>query len=101
MVEIYKIYKESQVSFIHRTAREYLETSSGKRLLEGKILPERDMISRRFNTLLILLMLVPMTAEVSIIEKKKLRFVCFSELDAKSAIDMMQQLERVCDKLHS
>ncbi|KIW77686.1 hypothetical protein Z517_07519 [Fonsecaea pedrosoi CBS 271.37] len=57
LVEINKSHRRLYVSFLHRTAREYLETESGKKLLQAQPPMHHELVMMRYKSTLVTILL--------------------------------------------
>ncbi|OAL31353.1 hypothetical protein AYO20_08263 [Fonsecaea nubica] len=63
LIEIGKNHRELYVSFLHRTAREYLETESGKKLLQAQPLMDHELHMMRYKSTFVMILLGAISVE--------------------------------------
>ncbi|EXJ89467.1 hypothetical protein A1O3_02534 [Capronia epimyces CBS 606.96] len=103
LVELRRSYCEVRVSFIHRTAREYLQTPAGRQLLEAKPMQPRDLRQLRSRCRLVLQLLLIVGYDPRGFHGE-FRF-CFdfacTETDENDDFKILLQLEEVCETIFS
>ncbi|OAL22982.1 hypothetical protein AYO22_06890 [Fonsecaea multimorphosa] len=106
LIEIVNSHYNLEVWFLHRTALEYLETESGKKLLQAQPLLEHEIIMTRYRSALVLMILHVIIPEPDLLPEQ-FRFLDhdpfqdYLDNHSKIACAMFVQLEEISEKLKS
>ncbi|KIW90200.1 uncharacterized protein Z519_08844 [Cladophialophora bantiana CBS 173.52] len=108
LTEICQSHRNLGVSFLHRTAEKYLQTQSGKKLLQAQPLLEHELGMRRYKCTLVLMKLCTIglhpeaiSENLASISMYKRPFLGYLDEHKEVAIAISVQLEEIVEKFKS